>query len=307
MRVRQCRLFDATIDPKNVSLEFELALSDEFLRICFLPHYRIAGWDIFSQILNYTGASLAGPTIFAIIYSSVTIWTAVFSQLILGRTMNFKQWLCVVLVFSGLGITATNSVNTGKNVLTGSLLVIVGSAMHGMTYVLSEGIMTLGHEKLSVIQNNFVQSSFNGGLLLVWQFLYTIPHFDDAVWNPMQDNDTSVFYATILLGGFGALSIIHSLAHFHTLKHYPGGATSAGVMKGLQAVLVFVFTNLLYCNKLGGPEMCFSDAKFVALVTVCGGVLGYVHTTQTRFATNLAEKDDESSCDETTSLVSRSP
>ena len=287
-------------------MEFELALSDEFLRICFLPHYRIAGWDIFSQILNYTGASLAGPTIFAIIYSSVTIWTAVFSQLILGRTMYFKQWLCVILVFSGLGITATNSVNTGKNVLTGSLLVIVGSAMHGMTYVLSEGIMTVGQEKLSVIQNNFVQSTFNGSLLLLWQFLYTIPHFDDAVWGPMQDSNTSVLYASVLLGGFGALSIIHSLTHFHTLKHYPGGATSAGVMKGLQAVLVFVCTNFLYCNKLGGPEMCFSDAKFVALVTVCGGVLGYVHTTQKRFSKNLTAKDDES-CDETTSLVSKSP
>ncbi len=304
MRVCQCRLYDRFQKP---DLAFELALSHNLVCFCLLLHYRIAGWDVLSQILNYTGASFAGPTIFAIIYSSVTIWTAVFSQLILGRTMNFKQWLCVILVFSGLGITATNSVTTGKSVLTGSLLVIVGSAMHGLTYVLSEGIMTVGQEKLSVIQNNFVQSSFNGGLLLVWQFLYTIPHFNDAVWSPMQDKDTSVLYASILLGGFGSLSIIHSLTHFHTLKHYPGGATSAGVMKGLQAVLVFVFTNILYCNKLGGPEMCFSDAKFVALVTVCGGVLGYVHTTQTQFSTNLAEKEEESSDDETTSLVSRSP
>ena len=37
---------------------------------------RIALWDISSTSLNYTGASLSGPTIFAIIYSSVTIWTA---------------------------------------------------------------------------------------------------------------------------------------------------------------------------------------------------------------------------------------
>mmetsp|Transcript_10484 Transcript_10484/g.26432 ORF Transcript_10484/g.26432 Transcript_10484/m.26432 type:complete len:275 (-) Transcript_10484:858-1682(-) len=272
--------------------------------------FRIAGWDIFSQILNYTGASMAGPTIFAIIYSSVTIWTAVFSQLLLKRIMNVRQWVCVVMVFSGLGITATNSVNTGSNVLTGSLLVIFGSAMHGMTYVLSEGIMTVGHEKLSVVQNNFVQSGTNGFLLLLWQLLYTLPHFDHAVWEPMQDAQTTILYACILLGGFGALSIVHSLTHFHTLKHYPGGATSAGVMKGLQAVLVFVCTNFLYCNKVGGPEMCFSDTKFVALVTVCGGVLGYVHTTSQSKATTIIVADhlkEDESLDETTSLVSASP
>lgn len=253
---------------------------------------------------------MAGPTIFAIIYSSVTIWTAVFSQLLLGRMMHFRQWVFVLLVFSGLGITATNSVNTGDNVLTGSLLVIFGSAVHGMSYVLSEGIMTVEEEKMSVVQNNFVQSSFSGGLLLVWQFVYTLPHFDEAVWSPMQDADTTVLYAFVLLGGFSVLNIIHSLTHFHTLKHYPGGATSAGVMKGLQAVLVFVFTNLFYCNRLGGPEMCFSDTKFFALVTVCGGVLGYVHTTQKLsklpVEKNLAAKEDEH-YRETTSLVSASP
>jgi hypothetical protein len=48
----------------------------------------------------------------------------------------------------------------------------------------------------------------------------------------------------------------------------------------LQAVLVFLFTDILYCGKLGGPEMCFSRAKFVSLLTVCGGVLGYGYATE---------------------------
>ena len=39
-------------------------------------HNRVALWDVASTTLNYTGAALSGPTIFAIIYSSVTIWTA---------------------------------------------------------------------------------------------------------------------------------------------------------------------------------------------------------------------------------------
>ena len=90
---------------------------------------------------------MAGPTIFAIIYSSVTIWTAIFSQLLLGRRMNLWQWINVVTVFAGLTITATDSVNTGDNVLVGTWLVILGSGMHGLTYVMSEAVMTVTEEK----------------------------------------------------------------------------------------------------------------------------------------------------------------
>jgi len=268
----------------------------------------IAVWDIFSTTLNYTGASISGPTIFAIIYSSVTIWTAVFSQMLLGRTMNAWQWANVVLVFVGLGITATDSVNMGDNILKGSCYIILGSAMHGLTYVVSEGIMTVGEQKLSVIQNNFIQSSVAGSFFLIWQLFYTLPHFNEFIWNPMQDAGTTIWYALILLGGFGASNIIHSITFFHTLCHFPGGATSAGVMKGLQAVLVFVCTNLLYCNKLGGSEMCFSDTKFISLVTVCGGVLGYGYATRTSKATvgkTPGEKEYEN-CHETAMLISAS-
>ena len=49
---------------------------------------------------------------------------------------------------------------------------------------------------------------------------------------------------------------------------------SAGVMKGLQAVLVFVASHLIYCGRTGGTEMCFTTGKFLSLVTVTGGVTG---------------------------------
>ena len=40
---------------------------------------------------------MAGPTLFAIIYSSVTIWTALLSRGLLGRRMSPEQWLAVSL------------------------------------------------------------------------------------------------------------------------------------------------------------------------------------------------------------------
>jgi hypothetical protein len=63
------------------------------------------------------------------------------------------------------------------------------------------------------------------------------------------------------------------MAFFYTLKHVSGGATSAGVMKALQSVLVFAFTSLACCGRLGGNEMCFSSTKLASLVVVVGGII----------------------------------
>jgi len=283
------------------------------------PHryaiYKASGaavWDIAAQALNFTGASMAGPTIFSIIYSSVTIWTAIFSKIFLGRTINGWQWLSILVVFIGLAVTATDSANMGDNVLRGSILVTVGSAMHGFTYVICEAVMTVGEEKLTVEQNTFVQASVAGGLYLVWQLIYTLPHSSELIRIPMQNAGTNVWYALILLGGFGMANVVHSLTYFHTLLHFPGGATSAGVMKGLQAVLVFIFTNVLYCGTLGGSEMCFSNTKLVSFVTVCGGVFGYGYATKVSLPT-VEEKTEHDAgkgiecIGETSNLVLGSP
>jgi drug/metabolite transporter (DMT)-like permease len=62
----------------------------------------IAGFDFLAQALNYTGSAMCGPTVFAIIYSSVTVWTAVFSWVVLKRSLNLPQWVGIISVFGGL-------------------------------------------------------------------------------------------------------------------------------------------------------------------------------------------------------------
>jgi hypothetical protein len=55
--------------------------------------------------------------------------------------------------------------------------------------------------------------------------------------------------------------------------------------------------------------MCLSDSKFVSLVTVCGGVLGYGYATR-MLKTPLGEKSDKNdneNCRETTKLILESP
>jgi hypothetical protein len=48
--------------------------------------------------------------------------------------------------------------------------------------------------------------------------------------------------------GIYVANLVHCVTFQLTLKHSPGGATSAGVLKGLQAVMVFVVTSLVFCG-----------------------------------------------------------
>lgn len=238
----------------------------------------IAMFDLSAQAMNYTGSTLAGPTIFSIIYSSVTVWTAIFSFLLLQRRLSAFQWLGVVVVFGGLCIMGLQSVSLGKDVIHGSLLVFLGSCMHALTYVMSEGIMHDDH--VSIQANCAIQGIVCCISVGAWQLIYTRTHLEEVLLDPLRDAGTSWMHALLLLLSFGLSNFVHSLSFFFTLRHFPGGSTSAGVMKGLQAVLVFVVTSVVYCGRLGGSEMCFSSLKLTSLLTVVSGVAVFGHATE---------------------------
>ena len=279
----KCQLYMLFYYLGPASLIFSLMLSKDTIwpsRKALSKAACIAVFDLIAQALNYTGSAMAGPTIFAIIYSSVTVWTAVFSRILLSRALTSWQWLGVTTVFGGLAITGLDSVSMGREVFHGSCLVLVGSIMHALTYVMSEAVMTKGDDTLTVKANCAVQGGVCCVALFLWQMVYTRPRFDQRILQPMQQAGTSYLKAIAILVSFSMANFVHSICFFHTLKHFWGGATSAGVMKGLQAVLVFVFTSLAYCGRLGGSEMCFSAVKFASLVTVVGGVVLFGKATE---------------------------
>mmetsp|Transcript_16078 Transcript_16078/g.24308 ORF Transcript_16078/g.24308 Transcript_16078/m.24308 type:complete len:331 (-) Transcript_16078:183-1175(-) len=237
----------------------------------FLKTSFIAIFDLIAQAMNYTGTTLAGPTIFAIIYSSVTVWTALFSLIFLKRPLSIGQWWGVCLVFAGLCITGFQSTAVGPLVVQGTFMIFAGSIMHSLTYVMSESIME--NNTVSVKSNCAIQGMVGSTVIFFWQFIYTRYHLEEVLRYPLQlAGTTSTRAATILLL-FGVSNFIHAFCFFHTLRFCPGGATSAGVMKGLQAVLVFLFSSIIYCGSVGGAEMCFSIPKLISLIVVVGGVV----------------------------------
>jgi drug/metabolite transporter (DMT)-like permease len=259
-------------------------------RTLLLKASGIGIFDIFAQSTVYTGNNLAGPTVFAIIYSSVTIWAALFSRMLLSRSLVKLQWFGVCLVVLGLALAAMDSKTVGKNVFAGACLILVGSSFHGLTYVMSEKIMTpspittnssgANHaakepEHLSIRANCAVQGIVATLAVLLWQIFYTLPRLEPLVLAPMRESGTTALHALFILVTITMANLVHSLTFYVTLRHFPGGATSAGVLKGLQAVLVFAASAYLLCEKWGGRETCWSNSKFVSLVIVVSGIMMY--------------------------------
>ena len=241
----------------------------------------IAAIDIFAQSMNYTGVSLAGPTIFAIIYSSVTIWTAVYSRILLQRKLSMFQLMGIVTVFGGLALTGLHSFQLGAQVFKGSCLIFVGSSIHALGYVISELIMTRGKYRITVRANCAVQGLVACIALALWQLVYTRPRFMELIRTPMLQAGTSWQQALFVFLAIAVANFIHALSFMYTLRHFPGGAVSAGVLKGLQAVFVFMATSAVFCGTdAGGEELCFNMAKLLSLVVVVGGSLVYGKATE---------------------------
>lgn len=265
----------------------------------------IAIFDIFAQSMVYTGNNLAGPTVFAIIYSSVTIWAAIFSRVLLSRSLVVFQWAGVCLVVVGLALTAIDSKTVGKNVFAGAILILVGSSFHGLTYVMSERIMTPSPiirsvsgihkepEHLSIKANCAVQGIVAMVVFLLWQIFYTLPRIEPLILVPMREAGTTALHALIILVTITLANYVHSITFYVTLRHFPGGATSAGVLKGLQAVLVFAVSAMILCERWGGNEMCWSNSKGISLVVVVSGIMIYGTFTEKKGNMKERRKEEE--------------
>lgn len=196
----------------------------------------------------------------------------------------------VLVVFCGLALTTSRSMHLGSGVVDGLVLILFGSMMHALTYVMCEAIMTIGEHTLTIRQNCAIQGVVASVSFLLWQAVYTYPRLEELIWEPMEDAGSTIAYASFVLLAFTLSNTVHSITFFHTLKEFPGGATSAGVLKAAQAVLVFVFTHWVYCGRTGGEEMCFTRGKFLSLITVTGGVVGYGFATQKRRQMEVREE-----------------
>ena len=105
----------------------------------------------------------------------------------------------------------------------------------------------------------------------LWQLLYTVPRAQALVFDQIaaHGGDTAAIGRAYLV--LTLASLVHAVTFYHLVGHM--GAVTAGVMKGCQAVAVFVASDYLFCA--AQASQCFSTAKAWSLVLVVLGTTTY--------------------------------
>lgn len=240
------------------------------------PLVALCAIDIVSQGLCQYGLAVAGSSLYIVIYSSCTMWIAIESRIIIGRRLATFQWLGCAIVVLGLGVTggdmASSLARGGLEVALGASMILVGSISHALTWVLVELLLKHADDPMRPEAVSTVMGFAGVATFGLWQLVYTVPRAQALVF----DQITSHGGDTATIGQAYLVLTLASLAHAVTFYHLVGhmGAVTAGVMKGCQAVAVFVASDYLFCG--AQASQCFTGAKAWSLLLVVLGTTTYV-------------------------------
>jgi len=226
--------------------------------------------DVVAMSLCYIGNVLAGSIVYTIIYSSVTIWTALMSVFLLKRPLTIGQWAGVALVSVGISLTAIDSSKQGDHMFFGSIVLIVGTIVHSSTYIMSDYMFNLPEP---IPEDVLCSLNGVGGLIWygIWELSYTLPRWTELVTDKIEEKNGKMDIIMITVCFQALASLLHAVSFFRVVNHM--GAVTAGVCKGLQAGGTFIFAALFFCKS--DSSMCFTAMKAVSFFVVVGGVMIY--------------------------------
>lgn len=230
--------------------------------------------ELCSAALCFTGLVSAGSAVFTVIYSSVTVYTALFSRLFFGRELHYMQWGGVFMVMLGLtssSIGASFGGNEGEeDVGIGIIMIIIGSMFHSLVYILTESIL----KSENPVAPEFL-GSFMGGVGVVifglWQVFYTFPRFQDLILDKIDAHDGDFKVIAMTYTALVIVNLVHGVCFYHLIKSV--GSTTTGILKGVQSVVVFVISHFAFCSLQ--KSQCFTSSKGASLVVVVCGVTFY--------------------------------
>jgi drug/metabolite transporter (DMT)-like permease len=251
----------------------------------------IALLEFFSQVIILDGLMLAGSSVYTVAYSSVIIYTALFSYFIVQRSLCLPQWIGILFVMIGLAIVSLDAQSDGPDVLVGFLLVLLGSLSHSLTYVGSEFLLTLSSDPIRPEYLSFLLGVIGSSFNLTWQMIYTLPRAQTLIVDNIISHHGSI--STIVISYL--LVVLASCAHSFTFYYLlmKVGSITVGLCKGAQSVVVFVASHFAFCSLQ--KSQCFTKGKGISLVVVLFGVTIYsvYSSPHTPLITNNIKTEDQ--------------
>jgi len=258
--------------------------------------------DLISGMMLTFGLLQTGGGVFVVLYNSCPMWTALLTWCVLGRRLGAMQLagvaaVCVGLVVNVLG-SATAAATTGESgattsrdsgtVVFGSLVVLAGSLLHSLMFVLSDMALcdekNRGTDAEEFVMSGQMWSSCLGMLEALFMTFWVLAHvaaggFYDVVADAQMPETSSVGAA---VRGFALLlfvDAVHAASFFQLLQKM--GALPSALLKGVQAVAVVGLSVLFYCpmgrleEKMGDETACLTPLRALSVILVVLGVCAY--------------------------------
>lgn len=227
-------------------------------------------FDFISGCSLTTGLLMVGGATFVVIYSSTTVWTALWARC-WGEKLTSGRWTGVLLISGGMILSASGSLTDA---------VAAGDAAATTTIVLGCGALVVGtmlHAAMFVYSENAIKKA-GIDLLLLCSSMGTLEASVLGAWNLslLASQGPSLYQSTDVANSASLQQLLlHAWAFFNMLEKV--GAVSSAVMKGLQLVLVFAFSVVYFCQFQS--TQCFTVQKASGVAVVAAGLLVYAYST----------------------------
>lgn len=228
--------------------------------------------DMVSYALNTNGLVYAGSATYTIIHSSLTVFTALLSYYFLRVKPNRVQCSGIVMIIIGLAIALYNADSDGIDVFFGAILILLGTMMHSMTYIISEYILVKVEDAVSPELLCSISGLIPATFYSFWQLIYTIPHYQTVVLDNIHrahGSSSTILTCYLLLG---VAAFFHSTLFYFLIHHM--GSTSTSVSKILQSLVLFISSHIAFCHP-NRKAQCLTTSKGVSFAVVLVGVLLY--------------------------------
>jgi drug/metabolite transporter (DMT)-like permease len=219
---------------------------------------------------------MAGSAIFGIIFASVTVWSALFTYLLLSKPQTKLQTAGIAAVVCGLALPALE--RSGSNAQDewgmhiGIGLTSVGTLFYSIEYVLCERIYQLYDRPVDARQLCFYTGAWGLGFTAVWVGSYTLPRWDELVVREVALAGGSPYLLLLLYASHMLNNSAHNWAWFVVCELE--GGVSTGLLMGLKAAALFFFSALFFCSD-DHLEQCLTATKLGGTIIVIGGTAVY--------------------------------
>lgn len=246
----------------------------------------IALLDVLGTVGTTVGLELAGSAIFGIIMGSITVWTALFTWLLMGQQQSAARLIGIVVVVTGLAVPMSeyqpdDDDDGVSDVLLGIGLTFGGTFFYALEYTLCERIYTLYPKPLDAKQLCFWTGVWGLTITLVWICAYVLPRWETLVVGEVAAAHGVPLWIGLLYVSHTLNNSVHNLAWFYVCE-LEGGVTT-GLLQGVKAALLFVASAACFCSD-AHPEQCYTLPKLGATGTVLAGTVIYYASCPARCA-----------------------